>query len=425
MLLYTLNPVTLKFDNVIEAFETCLWVERFLDPGETKIVMPANHANAVLTRPGTLLLHEDSDEPMLIETRDIKEGAITAQGYTIEKFFNDRVVSDWARGGLPANMMRDVVTAMQTRFDGRYAIANLRAQDMEDEGSWADGFPVEDSGNVMQPNQPPTYAPVHDLLTKLGQKYGLGMYVKRLAKSDGSMELVFGVRYSNDRTYRPSSTYLSLSPNNDTFNNPDELYSLADWVDVILVHPPIWTAVNTDGNGNQTPGFTAGWPPIPYPNDAAQGGPSNFTLTAENPFNWRIREIDSEDITEDYINRRVSGYYAQQYGYPYWTDMTDEQKTDVLIQEMQLKGSREYANNQNKRKIAFDGEIPENALKYGTDYHLGDIVDTEGNFTGGKQQAMISEYVRVSDQQGPRGYPSLAQVPGIYEPAQTAQVMSS
>jgi hypothetical protein len=317
--------------------------------------------------------------------------------------------------------MRDVVTTMQTRFDGRYAIANLRAQNMEGEGSWADGFPVENSGNVMQPGQPPTYAPVHDLLTTLGQKYGLGMYVKRLPKVDGSMELVFGVRYSNDRTYRPDANYLVLSPDNDTFNNPDELYSLADWVDVVLVHVPIWTAVNTDGSGNQTPGFTAGWPPIPYPNDSAQGGPNNFTLVGESdPFAWRVREIDSETLTEDYINSRVSGYYGPQLGYPYWADMTDAQKTDVLIQEMQILGSNEFAKNQNNRKIVFDGEIPENSLAYGTDYHLGDIVDTEGNFTGGKQPMMITEYVRVSDQQGPRGYPSLGAIPGIFTPAQTA-----
>src|SRR4051794_35404597 len=128
MLIYILDPLNLTKIGVIEEYQSCLWVERFIDPGEVKIVMGATHDNAVKLRPGTVVLHEDSDEPMLLETREIKDGQITAAGKTIEAFFNERYVGPLGRGGLPSNIIRYVVYNMQNRQSGKYAIPNLRPQ---------------------------------------------------------------------------------------------------------------------------------------------------------------------------------------------------------------------------------------------------------------------------------------------------------
>src|SRR5438477_9185930 len=98
MLVYTLDPITLeKNGGVIEEYETLLWNERFFEAGECRIVVGATHDNAVLLRPGTMVLHQDSDEPMLIETRDIKDGQLTAAGNTIEHFFNERFIGPLGR----------------------------------------------------------------------------------------------------------------------------------------------------------------------------------------------------------------------------------------------------------------------------------------------------------------------------------------
>src|SRR5205814_8752893 len=100
-----------------------------------RIVVGATHDNAVLLRPGTMVLHQDSDEPMLIETRDIKDGQLTAAGNTIEHFFNERFIGPLGRQGSASNIIRYLVYNMQNRQDGRYAIPNLRPQDFDSDTS--------------------------------------------------------------------------------------------------------------------------------------------------------------------------------------------------------------------------------------------------------------------------------------------------
>jgi hypothetical protein len=403
MLIYKLDPLYLNKIDVIEEYTACLWVERFIDPGEVKIVTGATHENAVKLRPGSMLLHEDSDEPMLIETRDIKDGVLTASGKTIEAFFNDRYVGPLGRAGMASNILRYVVTNMQERQSGKYAWGNLRVQDF-----------VDDTDNQLnQEEHLFEFKKTHDYLLELAQKYSLGVAVRRMLKDPTDLslgyELVFVVRDVTDRT-QPGPDYCRLSPNDDTFVGVDEIYSLADQVDVVLIHAPKPFAKDPDG-------LALGWWPMSYPDKTDQGGPNEFTLgPGDNPFDWRIVEITADDIDQNFIDKRITDYWWATQGYPpTWAEMTDAQKEDVLRGEMRAKAKDEWHKSQANRKIAFDGQIPGEILKYGRDYHLGDLVVAEANFTGGKQTMMISEYVRSSDSTGPKSYPTLAQPLDAYD----------
>lgn len=402
MLIYILDPLNLTKIGVIEEYQSCLWVERFIDPGEVKIVMGATHDNAVKLRPGTVVLHEDSDEPMLLETREIKDGQITAAGKTIEAFFNERYVGPLGRGGLPSNIIRYVVYNMQNRQSGKYAIPNLRPQNF-----------IPDIVTMGHEEHIFGFEKAHDALIRLAQKYSLGIAVKRqFDEVSGLWELVFVVR---DTTMRIEGTdYLRLSPNDDTFVGIDEMYSIVDQVDVVLVHAPKAFAKEPDG-------IAVGWWPMSYPDKVAQGGPNNFTINpSDNPFDWRIVEIPSDDLTQDVIDKRITDYWWAEMGYPpTWAEMTDAQKEAVIRGEMRAKAKDEWHKSQAHRKIAFDGQIPGEILKYGRDYHLGDIIIAEGNFTGGKQSMMVSEYIRSSDGTGARSYPTLVQPLDTYEPDTT------
>jgi hypothetical protein len=333
---------------------------------------------------------------MLIETRDIKGKVMTAQGKTIEAFFNERYVGPLGRNGLPSNIIRYVVYNMQNRQSGRYAIPNLRAQDF-----------VADSGAMGHTEHILTITKGYDAVLGLAKKYSLGIAVIRQRKVDDSgWELVFVVRDTNDRT-QPDD-YVRFSPKDDTFADIDELYSLTDWVDVVLVHAPkhFWDE-----------GTAFGWSPMSYPNKTAQGGPNNFHLTfGDNPFDWRIVEITSDDIDQAYIDKRITDYWWAAQGYPAtWAAMSSTQKETILRAEMIAKAKDEWHKRQATAKVVFDGTVPGEILKFGRDYNLGDIVIVEGNYSGTKQRSMVSEYIRSSDGTGARSYPTLAPPLDTYE----------
>jgi hypothetical protein len=397
MLVYTLDPITLeKNGGVIEEYETLLWNERFFEAGECRIVVGATHDNAVLLRPGTMVLHQDSDEPMLIETRDIKDGQLTAAGNTIEHFFNERFIGPLGRQGSASNIIRYLVYNMQNRQDGRYAIPNLRPQDFDSDTSI-----YHDYENILAPE------PGYDAVVRVAQKYSKGIAVKRMRNSDDTAwELVFVVRDTNDRT-QPDD-YVRFSPKDDTFAAIGEVYSLADWKDVVLVHAP--KKITEDS------GFD--WPPMSYPDHTDQGGPNDFALTAaDNPFEWRITELYVDDIDQAYIDQRITDYWSLN-GYPAsWWAMTAGQWEEILRAEMLDKAKEEWHKNQANRKVVFDGTVPGEIKKLGRDYNLRDLVIVEGNFTGGKQTAQVSEYIRSSDGSGARSYPTLAPPLDAYDPA--------
>lgn len=391
MIIYTLDRYLVK-DQILENFESCVWTERFIEAGDAQIVMGATHENAVNLRPGTLLLHEDSDEPMFVVTRDIKDGVLTAKASTIEAFFNERSVGPLGHAGTSANVIRYVADNMQTRQGGKYAIPQLRIQNYD-----------PDSGDIGFQEHILDLQPGHDALLALAKKYSHGIAVKRQKNPDtGNLELVFVVRDVSDRT--TPGDYVRFSPDDDTFMAVDELYSLDGWKDVILVHAPKAFAKDPDG-------IALGWWPMSYPDHAAQGGPNNFSLagTGQNPFDWRIQEIYVDDIDQTYIDKRITDYWWASQGMPdKWADYSDAQKETVLRAEMKAHAKDEWHKRQTDRKVVFDGEIPGEILKYKRDYNLGDLVVVEGNFTGGKQKALVSEYIRTVDSSGGRSYPTLA-----------------
>lgn len=405
MLVYILDPMTLEKTDVLDDFESLVWTERFVDPGDVKIVMGATHNNAARLRPGNMLLHEDSNEPMLLDTRDIKQGVITAAGKTIEAFFNERTVGPLGRDGLASNIIRYVVYNMQNRQDGRYAFPNLRPQDF-----------VPDDNTVGNSEHILGFEAGHDAVLRLAKKYSLGIAVIRQHNpTTGQLELVFVVRETKDRT-QPGDDYARFSPHDDTFTGIDELYSLQDWVDVILVHAPHPFAKSTTD-------IAYGWAPMSYPSKTAHGGPNDFHLTAaDNPFAWRIKEITADDIDQNYIDKRITDYWSPDLGMPAtWSAMTNAQKETVLRGEMTARAQDEWRKRQTTQKVAFDGQVPGEILKFGRDYRLGDLVVVEGNFTGGKQAALVSEYIRASDGSGARSYPTLTSPSDVNVPVTVAR----
>src|SRR3954466_5083715 len=90
---YTLEPShQYNRATLIDQFESAIWTERFIEAGDVKIVVPATHELMRVLMPGTLLMNNKSREIMVLDTREIQNGAITVSGKSIEAFFQYRYI---------------------------------------------------------------------------------------------------------------------------------------------------------------------------------------------------------------------------------------------------------------------------------------------------------------------------------------------
>src|SRR3954462_13991232 len=91
---YTIDPTNnYGRTDVIEDFESSIWTERFIDPGDFKIVVPASHERLKQLAPGTMVAIKDSRIVMMVDTREVADGMMTVSGKSLETFLANRVVS--------------------------------------------------------------------------------------------------------------------------------------------------------------------------------------------------------------------------------------------------------------------------------------------------------------------------------------------
>ena len=87
------------------------------------------------------------------------------------------------------------------------------------------------------------------------------------------------------------------------------------------------------------------------------------------------------------------------------TDSVED--TQAKYQALLDSKARDALANNNFVKV-IDGEIiPQNEYVFGTDYGLGDLIELEDPH-GTIQKARITEYIRSSDSNGFRSYPTVS-----------------
>ena len=91
MELYPLNRQFIKQD-VIDTFELVIWTERYYGDDDVTLVVPATQEYVQMLIPGTFLAEKDSDRVMLLDTFDIKDGALKVTGSGLMPFLNNRFI---------------------------------------------------------------------------------------------------------------------------------------------------------------------------------------------------------------------------------------------------------------------------------------------------------------------------------------------
>lgn len=366
----TLSRQFLPLD-VIDAFRSVIWTERYYGDSEVQITLPASTENLAKLPKGRFLKSDESDEVMMIETHDIQEGVATVTCFSLLKWFNNRIVRSselhkdryWnILDKPPGEILWHIIKTMCV--DGmyplgvmdpqRYKISNLTAPQIDTQGP---------NVSVAVP-----FGPLFDALYAIATSHKIGMTLTLASADETTYSLEFrsyrGLDYTSVQTVNP---VVRFSPDMDSLTDIKELQSIADY------KTEIYTFAPADPGGLTTaPGYA---------------GPSIFVPGGPLPeFDIRVAQVFADDITTETVG-------------------TDEAQLLKMLNQRATEALEAY-----KVVQLVDGEIvPTTQFEYGSDYTLGDIVEIQG-YSGITQKARIIEYVRSQDSNGFKAYPSLEMI---------------
>lgn len=365
-------------DIVIDEYESLVWTERFIDPGEVRLLLPATEGNYGLMKPGTMLGHANSQEIMLLDTRAIKEGTITATGKTLETFFEERYNTDIGEmidtpGGMIAQIFEDMMDHNDSYMGTELPDISIGYVEQ------GDGVLVKESVEA---------GPAYSNMMRIAQKYGLNFFVWRhLNEDDGRWEAKFSVHMGTDRTSsQDANEVVRFSPGMDSLEDVEEVTSDAGFKSVVVALPPTGMEIQMDK-------FSI--TPDPVKVSRVAGGDDYYQ-----PFRERVLEIKTDDIKLEHLGP---------------TDTSGEDQLERLYELMEAKARKALRKQQRPDMVS--GEIPIDApYKYKSDnsdpsvttYELGDRVEFGGYF-GQVREGTVTEYVRSSDSTGTRSFPGLSE----------------
>lgn len=370
MELYTRDRNFVKQDE-IDTFESAIWTERYAGDGDFQLDVPANSNMMAKLPKGQIMTCAGSEEPMILEHREIEEGLLKTTGITLTQWLNNRIIRaspdhkirEWAITGQPEAIINTLVANMCVTgspfLDGTFDIGILVAQTAQ---FAIPGLEIpaglvytSDSISVSIP-----YGPLYNALKEIADTYEVGM--KMILEDPGPDYLLNFFAYSgSDRTSDQSDfPVVKFSQSMDSFTNIKDLESLSEHKNYVYVFAPGADPAIVTG-----PGFS-------------------FVGGTEPGFDLRVLQEFADDIAPE-------------------IDTAPE-----LIDALNYKARVEKFNHKVVQLV--DGQIVEvEGVKYGTDFFLGDVVEVEGN-TGVLQKARITEYIRSQDSAGEKAYPTLAMI---------------
>lgn len=347
---------------IIDAFSSLVWTERYSLSGEFVLTIPSESAGAVYIVEGAFLGIDESDDVMLVDSVGLKNGIITATGKTLTEHLKQRILRNtwstakdhWMITDTPGNAAGTIVTQM-CGAGGLMSGATVLASGANEVltnlvvGPLAAGV----STKIAVP-----YGNVFDGVKLCCDLDSLGfrLYPEITALS---YNLRFTTYAGLDRTSSQSTNpWVIFEAAMDSLSDVETLRSISGFVTSAYAWANGMTAQSQMGIAHAP-------------------GASGYTN-----FRRRTLMVDASDIN------------AADYSSADLTTLLNQRAKDAL------------ANNNYVRLT--DGKlVPQNAFVYGTDYNLGDVIELRGP-SSSVQKARITEYVRSRDSKGETAYPTLS-----------------
>lgn len=242
--IYTLDNKMFK-DELIEEFASAIWTERYYGDGDFELSVPASDEMLALLPRDQIMWCEGSEEPMILETRDIENGILKTTGITITQWLNNRFIraeadpkaKDWKFSKKPADAMRHIVQSMCIGSDYLSGVIPIGIPVGVLEQFVVPGLQAvtsDFSGVVVDFSVP--YGPVYDALKQIGETYEVGMKTTL----DGAYDDYFILQYESykgvDRTSAQSvDPVIQFSKEMETFTNVHDLESMTNHRNYIYI----------------------------------------------------------------------------------------------------------------------------------------------------------------------------------------------
>lgn len=371
MELYTLDRGFRK-QETIDSFESVIWTERYYGDDDFELNVPASGSMIEKLPKGQLMMCEDSDIPMILENREIKDKILKATGISLTKWMNNRII----RTSNDHSITEKIVDTLKAGPLLEWIVQNFLISGVYLSGSTAiaisstdrDRFDIpglvigstDTSGAVIEWTLP--FGPVYDALNSIATTYEIGMRIKLDYANDASYQISFDNYTGADRTSDQSiNPVIRFSPEMDSFTNITDLDSLLDYRNLVLAFSVNAPATYMTANA----GRSAGVP------DSTDG------------FDLRVHE--------EFADFDTTGLSVAKIG------TVLNEKAKLVLSDL-------------KAVQLVDGEIIQNKqINYGEDYFLGDLIEVTGN-SGILQTARITEYIRSQDSAGERAYPTVTMI---------------
>jgi hypothetical protein len=367
---YTLNR-QFQRQEVVDAFESLIWTERYYGDSECQLVVPASKAAMARFPKGAFLELDGSQEIMILEDFNTEDGKTTITGISLLKWMNNRFTRASAAMAdryynIPANVM-GVPQMLWQIF--QYVVIS----------PGPDGIPAPDRARLLIPNialksyddVPPypgaavPYGPLYDGLREIAEAYQVGMSITLEEVTSSGYALGFRSYKGKDRTRaQTTNPVVQFSPDMNSLTDIKELMSLLDYKTEAWVFVP-----SNPGSLATTPGH------------AVVDG-----AAAATGFDLRAIMVFADDITTDQVGGSATAMQTQ----------LDMRAKNAL-------GDHPYVAH-------VDGEIvPTGEFQYGRDYSLGDVIEIAGA-SGLIQNARITEFIRSHDNTGEKAYPTVTMI---------------
>lgn len=371
---YTLSREYLKKD-IIDGFNSIIWTERYYGDSEVKLTVPITKEMIDKLPEGTFLGIDESEELMILETRNIKDDKLELTGISILSWLNNRFVRTsashkdqyWYLEGETAGWILWAIVYYMC-VGGNYLNGTTPTGIPNPEQLIIPGLGLDNydkSGSALKVAIP--YGPVYDAMKDIAKTYEIGMRI--IFDINSITPLKFRSYKGLDRTSTQTDIpVVRFSPEMDSFSDIEEVQSIANLKTRIYSFAPGLNPDEGQPDLRTTPGI------------AILAG-EQYT-----GFDLRAKLVFAGDITTDQVGGSAS----------------------KLLEILNNRAQTELVNSKYIKTV--DGEIvPDNQFQYGIHYNLGDIIEVEGN-TGVVQRSRITEYIRSQDSSGEKAYPTVTAV---------------
>lgn len=384
-----------KKQEIFDVFNSSIWTERYFGDGDFELNIPYSEETLAKLMPGTFVGENSSEEPMITEDYDIKNGNLKVTGISLTQWLDNRFIrttpdpkiNKWVMHRAPGQAIADIV--QNWCIDSVY---------LTDPGYTSPGgvFTMNDPGmGMVEPARfklpglfiketdvigPEVdleipFEPVYGVIKAIGQLYGVGM--RTTFEYDSPTDIVgFRTYRGVDRTSPTSSIPILFSIETQSLSDLQELRSIKNYKTRIYSYAPEVDLATFDWAHNEIQhGFNA------------RVGPE---------IGWNVRaEAIVSNITENEVENIVP---PTDWG----VDLSNADRFVRMSSNEVIK----YAITRHVTNLV-DGQIdPNGDFQYGRDYGMGDIVELKG-YTGARQKARVTEFIRTQDASGEKAYPTI------------------